>query len=186
MRHEDLPPFLRVEQAQELNQLGRSQLYEQTRRWRETNGAEGIPVVASAAACGFRRRRCCALPFSRSTVPARGTAMPPEVRIEHRYPAAFGFLCQHGPQALAVLHDLIARADDVGGRLVVEASTRGVAERLGFLSKDSVHRRLRQLTRAGVIEALDRGSGSAFGPTTYVVHLEHSGITVVAGDGLSA
>ena len=45
MRHEDLPPFLRVEQAQELTQLGRSQLYELTRLWRETNGAEGIPVV---------------------------------------------------------------------------------------------------------------------------------------------
>ena len=41
----DLPPFLRVEQAQELTQLGRSQLYEQTRRWRETGGKEGIPVV---------------------------------------------------------------------------------------------------------------------------------------------
>jgi len=45
MRHEDLPPFLRVDQAQELTQLGRSQLYELTRRWRETGGAEGIPVV---------------------------------------------------------------------------------------------------------------------------------------------
>ena len=45
MRHEDLPPFLRVEQAQELTQLGRSQLYELTRLWRETGGAEGIPVV---------------------------------------------------------------------------------------------------------------------------------------------
>ncbi len=45
MRHEDLPPFLRVDQAQELTQLGRSQLYEQTRLWRETGGAEGIPVV---------------------------------------------------------------------------------------------------------------------------------------------
>jgi hypothetical protein len=45
VRHEDLPPFLRVEQAQELTQLGRSQLYEQTRRWRETGGKEGIPVV---------------------------------------------------------------------------------------------------------------------------------------------
>ena len=45
MRHDDLPPFLRVEQAQELTQLGRSQLYEQTRRWRETGGKEGIPVV---------------------------------------------------------------------------------------------------------------------------------------------
>lgn len=45
MRVDELPPFLRVEQAQELTQLGRSQLYEQTRRWRATGGAEGIPVV---------------------------------------------------------------------------------------------------------------------------------------------
>lgn len=45
MRFEDLPPFLRIEQAQELTQLGRSQLYEQTRRWRATGGKEGIPVV---------------------------------------------------------------------------------------------------------------------------------------------
>jgi hypothetical protein len=45
MRYDDLPPFLRVEQAQQLTQLGRSQLYEQTRRWRETGGREGIPVV---------------------------------------------------------------------------------------------------------------------------------------------
>ena len=45
MRYEDLPPFLRVEQAQELTQLGRSQLYEQTRLWRESGGKEGIPVV---------------------------------------------------------------------------------------------------------------------------------------------
>jgi len=45
MRFEDLPPFLRVEQAQELTQLGRSQLYEQTRLWRASGGKEGIPVV---------------------------------------------------------------------------------------------------------------------------------------------
>jgi len=104
-----------------------------------------------------------------------------EVRIEHRYPAAFGFLCQHGPQALAVLHDLIARACHDEGQLVVEASTRGIAQRLGFLSKDTVHRHLRHLSRAGVIEAVERGPGQRFGPTTYVVHLENSGITVAAG-----
>ena len=45
MRVEDLPPFLRIEQAQELTQLGCSQLYEQTKRWRATGGKEGIPVV---------------------------------------------------------------------------------------------------------------------------------------------
>lgn len=43
--YEDLPPFLKIEQAQELTQLGRSQIYELTRRWRETNGREGIPCV---------------------------------------------------------------------------------------------------------------------------------------------
>ncbi len=45
MRYEDLPPFLRVEQARELVQLGRSQIYQLMRRWRETDGKEGIPVV---------------------------------------------------------------------------------------------------------------------------------------------
>ncbi len=44
MRYEDLPPFLRVEQAQELTQLGRSQLYEQTRLWRATGGKEASVV----------------------------------------------------------------------------------------------------------------------------------------------
>ena len=45
MRVEDLPPFLRIEQAQQLTQLGRSQLYELTRRWLATGGKEGIPAV---------------------------------------------------------------------------------------------------------------------------------------------
>lgn len=42
---DELPPFLRVEQAQILLQLGRSQVYDQMRRWRDTDGREGIPVV---------------------------------------------------------------------------------------------------------------------------------------------
>lgn len=45
MRISDLPPFLRVEQAQELTQLGRTQIYEQTRRWLDSGGKEGIPAV---------------------------------------------------------------------------------------------------------------------------------------------
>lgn len=45
MRIDELPPFLRIDQAQELTQLGRSQIYELTRRYRETGGKEGIPVV---------------------------------------------------------------------------------------------------------------------------------------------
>ena len=41
----DLPLFLRVDQAQELTQLGRTQLYAQTQLWGDTGGREGIPVV---------------------------------------------------------------------------------------------------------------------------------------------
>jgi hypothetical protein len=99
-----------------------------------------------------------------------------EVRIEHRYPAALDFLREHGPDAVAVLHVLVAQAEPVDGRWVVAASTRGVAERLGFLSKDSAHRRLRQLRRAGVLETLP--STGPMDPPTYVVHLDGTGITV--------
>jgi len=111
--------------------------------------------------------------------------MPPDVRIEHRYPAALSFLREHGPKSLAVLHDLLARSERRDGALVAQASTREIADRLQFLSKDSVHRCLRQLARAGVIEAVDRQPGSTFQPTTYIVHLDESGITVVP-DGRSA
>ena len=107
--------------------------------------------------------------------------MPPEVRIEHRYPAALAFLRHHGPQAVAVLHDLLAHAVEVDGRLLARASTREIADRLEFLSKDSVHRRLRQLVRAGVIEPVTIAA-APFSTPTYVVYLENSGITVVTDD----
>jgi DNA-binding IclR family transcriptional regulator len=108
--------------------------------------------------------------------------MPPDARIEHRYPAARDFLRMHGPQAVAVLQELLARAERRDGALVARASTRDIAERLAFLSKDTVHRRLRQLIRAGVIEPLDRRSGSTFTPTTYIVRLDDSGITLLTDE----
>ena len=104
-----------------------------------------------------------------------GDLVAGEVVIEHRYPQALEFLREHGPDAVAVLHVLVVQAEPVDGRLVVAASTRGVAERLGFLSKDSAHRRLRQLRRAGVLEALP--STGPMDPPTYVVHLDGTGIT---------
>ncbi len=124
-----------------------------------------------------------ARPRARRAAPARppvatGPTEPTagEVRIEHRCPEALDFLREHGPDAVAVLHVLVAQAEPVDGRLVVAASTRGVAERLGFLSKDSAHRRLRQLRRAGVLEALP--STGPMDPPTYVVHLDGTGIAV--------
>lgn len=125
-----------------------------------------------------------ARPRARRSTPARPPAptrstelMAGEVLIEHRYPAALEFLREHGPDAVAVLSVLIADADLVDGRLVAAASTRGVAERLGFMSKDSAHRRLRQLGRAGVLDALP--STGPMDPPTYVVHLDGTGITVI-------
>ena len=47
--------------------------------------------------------------------------MPTETRIEHRYPAALAFVQQHGPDAVAIVHDLLAHAERRGNRLVVEA-----------------------------------------------------------------
>ena len=63
MRVDELPPFLRIDQAQELTQLGRSQIYELTRLWRTSGGKEGIPVVQFGRCLRIptaadRHRRC--------------------------------------------------------------------------------------------------------------------------------
>lgn len=124
-----------------------------------------------------------ARPRARSSAPVRPAAPAKaselargEVLVAHCFPEAFDFLRSHGPDGVAVLTVLLVDAEVVDGRLVVAASTRGVAERLGFLSKDSAHRRLRQLRRTGVLEALP--STGPMDPPTYVVHLDGTGITV--------
>ena len=42
---EDLPPFLTVEQAAKVVQLGRSKAYELTVEWEPTGGKSGLPFV---------------------------------------------------------------------------------------------------------------------------------------------
>jgi hypothetical protein len=98
------------------------------------------------------------------------------VSVELHLPASLVFLREQGANAVAVLLALVAEADWVDGRLVVGASTRGVAARLGFLGKDSVGRRLRQLRRAGVLEELPR-DGVTSAPT-FVLRLDATGIEV--------
>ncbi len=103
--------------------------------------------------------------------------MGTEIRIEHRYPDALCFVREHGAEALVILHDLLANADLRDDELVVQASTRQIAEHLEFLSKDTVHRRLRQLRRARVIRTFAT-STNVFQPPTYVVDLTGTGIAV--------
>ncbi len=104
--------------------------------------------------------------------------MPPEARIEHRYPQALAFLRRHGADALVILDDLVAHATPRGDRLVVQASVREIAARLSVLSKDTVHRRLRQLHRAGVIQLV--ATATAFEPPTYMVNLTGTGIAITS------
>ena len=40
-----LPNFLTVEEAADILRIGRTAAYALTRRWRDTNGQEGLPVV---------------------------------------------------------------------------------------------------------------------------------------------
>lgn len=42
---DDLPPFLRVEQAAKVLQLGRSKTYELTVEWERSGGKTGLPFV---------------------------------------------------------------------------------------------------------------------------------------------
>lgn len=97
-------------------------------------------------------------------------------RIEHQYPEALEFLCRHGPEALVVLHDLLSHAERRKDCLVVQASVRQIAERLPFLSKDTVHRRLRDLSRARIIQPVITADASCFSPRTYVPDLSGTGI----------
>jgi hypothetical protein len=99
----------------------------------------------------------------------------PEIRIEHRYPEALTFLKDHGPNGIAILHDLLVHAQLLDGQLVVQASVRQIAERLPFLSKDTVHRRLRELHRAKVIRPA-RHAVSRFDRPIYLLDLTGTGI----------
>jgi hypothetical protein len=106
--------------------------------------------------------------------------MPPEVRIEHRYPDALVFLRQHGAEALIIVDDLAAHAEPRGSQLVVQASVREIAGRLCFLSKDTVHRRLRQPLRAQVLGVVSMKPASPFERPTYVLDLTDTGVSVLS------
>ena len=104
--------------------------------------------------------------------------MTTEICIEHRYPAAYAFVEQHGPDAIAVIHDLITHAEQLGDQLVVQASVRQIAQRLPRLSKDTVYRRLRQLHRANVIHTGSTNATGRFDRPMYVLDLTGTGISV--------
>jgi DNA-binding transcriptional ArsR family regulator len=80
-----------------------------------------------------------------------------------------------GPDTLLILLDLAAHATDTPEGLVVTASYRDIARRLGA-SKDTVGRRLALLRRARVVvESTDPGS-DRFDSRSYRLSLDSAGI----------
>lgn len=61
MTSDELPPFLRVEQVMALTQLGRSQVYAQARRFRESRGRDGLPCCMIGNRLRFPREALLAL-----------------------------------------------------------------------------------------------------------------------------
>ena len=100
-----------------------------------------------------------------------------EIRIGHRYPQAQLFMEAHGPHGIAILHDLLIHAKQHDAELVVQASVREIAARLPSLSKDTIHRRLRELHRAQLIRTSPAKTTSRFERPTYVLDLTGTGIS---------
>ena len=48
------PAFLTVEEAAAVLRIGRTAAYVLARRWEETGGADGLPVVRFGGSCGCR------------------------------------------------------------------------------------------------------------------------------------
>lgn len=104
------------------------------------------------------------------------TDEPAVVRVTHSYPAAGDLLRDLSGDAVVVLHALLAESRRVDGLLVVSVSLREIAARVA-LSKDTVHRRLRDLRRAGLVEVTPPSPALLTAPT-YRLHVTESGITV--------
>ena len=81
---------------------------------------------------------------------------------------------RHGSDTLLVLLDLASRAVDSREGMVVAASYRDIARRMG-ISKDTVGRRMQVLRRFGVV--VDQpGHCDRFGARSYLLHLELAGV----------
>lgn len=89
---------------------------------------------------------------------------------------ALGLGYRLGSDTLLVLLDLAARATDSPEGIVVSASYRDVARRLG-VSKDTVGRRLAVLRRAGVVVELTDHEVDRFETRGYRLYLDFAGVS---------
>lgn len=90
-------------------------------------------------------------------------------------PRALGLGYRHGSDTLLVLLDLASHAKDSPEGIVVTASYRDVARRLG-VSKDTVGRRIAVLRGAGVVAELSSDLVDRFESRSYRLYLDFAGI----------
>jgi hypothetical protein len=89
---------------------------------------------------------------------------------------AVGLGYRHGSDTLLVLLDLAARATESPDGIVVTASYRDIARRLG-VSKDTVGRRMAVLRGVGVVVELSGNSVDRFEARSYRLYLDFAGVT---------
>jgi hypothetical protein len=164
---DDLPPFMTVEQAAEVLQLGRSKTYELTVEWERSGGSRGCRSCGSAArngslgsgSPGSSNRRCVTRrPPERISLMMLGSAAPWVRRIV-------------GPVAWAVLEVLAEHSERNRERTVSARSVRGLAAELG-LANDTVARALRRLGDAGLLHhESEREASGRFASGRYVLTL---------------
>lgn len=91
-------------------------------------------------------------------------------------PRALSLGYRLGSDTLLVLLDLAVHASDSPGGIVVTASYRDIARRLG-VSKDTVGRRMAVLRAAGVVVELNEHSVDRFEARSYRLYLDFAGVT---------
>lgn len=90
-------------------------------------------------------------------------------------PRALGLGYRHGSDVLMVLLDLAVHATDSPEGIVVKASYRDIARRLG-VSNDTVGRRLAVLRGVGVVVEIGENSADRFETRCYRLYLDFAGV----------
>ena len=155
--------------------IGRNQAYELARVWRATGGERGVPVVEFGRL--LRVPKAALLRLAGLGRAARGGScrLSPRAAVCAWIPGRCGLGYRLGSDSLLVLLDLAAHATDSPEGIVVAASYRDVARRLG-ISKDTVGRRMALLRQAGVVVELTDHSVDRFETRSYRLYLDFAGV----------
>ena len=171
----DAPDFLTLEEAAQILRIGRNQAYELARVWR-ARAASGVAGGGVRPAAAGAQGGVDATGRAGRAAGGRIVSAEPDgcrLRLDSR---ALGLGYRLGSDTLLVLLDLAAHATDSPEGIVVAASYRDIARRLG-VSKDTVGRRMAVLRHAGVVVELAGSRVDRFETRSYRLYLDFAGVT---------